>query len=286
MPSHTYYGVGRYRDAAAANVAAIAADTAFVARARPPGSDYRTGLRAHNMHFAINSALARGDGDTALAVARDFRAEYLSGELDRRIRAMSSAAWYADGLHGDADAVLAAAAPQDALARVFHHYARGEALARRGDGAAVAHEALAVARLRDGVDAPSFGANGGALAEVVQRVLEGRAAMLAGDFRAAARAYRRGMDAQLAADFSNDPPLFWYSVRRSLAAALLAGGDAAGARRQLAASLRHWPDDPLALYALSLAERRLGDAASADRNLARARAIWAGDVSSWPLSRV
>ena len=94
------------------------------------------------------------------------------------------------------------------------------------------------------------------------------------------------MDRQLAAGFGSDPPVFWYSVRRSLAAALLAGGDAEGARRQLYASLRRWPNDALALYTLSLADRRLGDARSANRNLARARAAWAGDVSAIPLARI
>jgi hypothetical protein len=110
--------------------------------------------------------------------------------------------------------------------------------------------------------------------------------MLAGEPEAAAAAYRRGMERQLAAEFGADPPMYWYSVRRSLAAALLAGGDAEGARNQLFASLRRWPNDPLALLALSLADRRLGHAESADRNLARAQAGWIGDVTQVPLSRI
>ena len=65
-----------------------------------------------------------------------------------------------------------------------------------------------------------------------------------------------------------------------------AEGDAEGARNQLFASLRRWPNDPLALYALSLAERRLGDRASAERNLARAQAGWAGDVTQVPLTPI
>ncbi|WP_129794077.1 hypothetical protein [Sphingosinicella sp. CPCC 101087] len=286
MPSHSFYDVGRYEDAAAVNVAAIAADRTFARVARPTRSTYRWNLLAHNMHFAMNSALARGDGATALDVARQFRAEYLSGEPDPWIRLMGSSVHYSAGLHGEPAEALAAPEPEDAVDKVFHHYARGEALARQGDGAAVAAEARAIRRVRTGVRAPSLGAEGDALAEIVQRVLEGRSAMLAGDHRRAASAYRRAMQRQRAADFGNDPPLFWYSVRRSLAAALLAGGDAAGARRQLAASLRLWPNDPLALYALSLAERRAGNAASADLNLARAQAVWEGDVTEVPLSRI
>ena len=110
--------------------------------------------------------------------------------------------------------------------------------------------------------------------------------MLAGDHAAAQAAYRAAMDRQTAARFGSDPPLWWYSTRRSLAAALLAAGDHAGAREQLAASLEHWPNDPLALYALSRAEEGLGNRDAAAAALARARAGWAGDIAQVPLSRI
>jgi tetratricopeptide (TPR) repeat protein len=289
MPSHTFYGVGRYRDAAAVNVQAIAADRAFVERARPPASDYRTGLLAHDMHFAISSALMHGDGGTALSVAEQFRAGYLDGPPDRRVRNIGSAFWYAQGLHGDPRAVLGIAEPGEgqALFRAMRHYARGEALARRSDAAAVRAEARAIAELLAGPSAAQIGGRGGTmLAEIAQRVLEGRAAMLAGDHSAAEAAYRAAMEKQAAAGFGSDPPLWWYSVRRSLAAALLAAGNAADAREQLVASLEHWPNDALALYALSQAERALGNAAAADEALRRARAGWAGDLSEVPLARI
>jgi tetratricopeptide (TPR) repeat protein len=286
MPSHTFYGIGRYRDAAAVNVAAIAADARYESRVRPPPTDYRTGLLAHNMHFAIESALARGDGATALAVSAQYRERYLGERGDSRTRVLGSATWYALGLHRPVAEVLAVEAPGNALEKALRLYARGEALARQGNAAGVRAEAAALNALRTGTDAPGLGRAGTALAEIFQRVLEGRAAMLAGDFDAAEAAYRAGMSRQVAADFGSDPPLYWYSVRRSLAAARLASGDARGARAQLEASLRHWPNDPLALYALSLAERRLGRTAEADRALAEARAIWAGEVTEIPLARI
>jgi len=294
MPSHTYYGVGRYRDAAAVNFAAIAADRAFVSAAAPPHSFYRWALLRHNMHFAINSALARGDGATALDVSRQYAAEYLTpgagprpdSHQDVGSRILSSAVYYAHGLHSAPADMLALPEPDHVQARVMRHYARGEALARGGEAAAVRAEAAAIARLRRGSDSPALGRGVDALAEVFQYVLEGRAAMMAGRPRRAERAYRRAMERQLAAGFGFDPPLFWYSVRRSLAAARLAQGDARGARDQLGASLWRWPGDPLALYALSLTERRLGNEREADRLLERARAAWAGDITQIPLARI
>ncbi|MGE0179783.1 MAG: hypothetical protein AB7O91_08200 [Sphingomonas sp.] len=287
MPSHTYYGVGRYEDAAAANVAAIAADRTFNAQANPVASDYRFYLNRHNMHFAINSALARGDGATAQAVAGQYRAAYLSGDrIPPASRLLGSALSYAAGLHAPVAEVMAIPEGEDAVDRAMRHYARGEAQARAGDAAAVRAEARALAALREGTAAPQLGRGGAMLAEVVQGVLEGRAAMIERRYGEAAAAYRRAMDTQLRAGFSMDPPLFWYSVRRSLAAALLAGGDARRARAQLHASLRRWPNDPLALYALSLADRQLGDERAAAGNLARAQRVWAGDVTQVPLGRI
>jgi tetratricopeptide (TPR) repeat protein len=238
------------------------------------------------MHFAIESALARGDGATALDVSRQFRAEYLTGDVDPRPRFLGSATYYAQGLYAPIEAVLASAEPGTVQEKTFWHYARGEALARRGDAVAVRAEAAAIAALREGPDAPALRTGGARLAEVFQHVLEGRAAMLAGDFAAAERAYRKAMEVQLAAEFGSDPPLFFYSVRRSLAAALIAGGEPDRARAQLYASLRAWPGDALALYLLAQADRALGDAGSAERNLGRARGLWAGDLADMPLSRI
>lgn len=286
MPSHTFYGVGRYQDAAATNVAAVAADSAYTARVRPPRSDYRFYLNRHNMHFAIESALARGDAATATEMSRQYREVYLGENPEQASRILGSAAWYTQGLHDDVESVLAIPEPTAAIDRALRHYARGEALARRGDGPAVAAEAAGIAALREGTAAPELGESGAKLAEIFQHILEGRAAMLGNRPAAAETAYRRAMQAQLRADFGFDPPLFWYSARRSLAAALLARGDARGARRQLEASLRHWPNDPVALYALSQAERALGNAEAAEASLARARTIWAGDLSSLPLARI
>jgi hypothetical protein len=288
MPSHTFYGVGRYGDAAAANVAALAADRAFVAKAKPAKSNYRVGLYAHNSHFAMESALMRGDGRTALEVAEDFRARYPAAE-DRGFRPIVRAAtWYAEGLHAPVEKVLAAPQPDGALMKAMRLYARGEALARKGDAAGVRAEAAAIAAFLASPDARGLGSKAvEALVKVTQHVLEGRAAMLAGDHQAAETAFRAGMTAQETAGFGTDPPPFWYPVRRSLAAAMLARGDAEGARRQLTALFEKWPGDPLALLTLSRVEAALGRTAEAESALARARAGWnGGDVSAVPATRI
>ena len=160
-------------------------------------------------------------------------------------------------------------------------------MARSGDAGGVRKEAKAIAGILGSDQSAALGSKTAeALVKVTQHVLDGRSAMLAGDPKAAADAYFKGMQAQAAANFSSDPPLFWYPVRRSYAAALLAAGDFARAREHLHVTLKRWPNDPLTLYALSLADRKLGDVAAADRNLARARSGWAADLQEVELWRV
>lgn len=287
MPSHTFFGMGRYRDAAAANLAALEADRAFVATTKPARSDYRVGLYAHNSHFAIQSAMMRGDGATALKIADHYRELYPESG-DKGFRAVIRAAtWYAVGLHAPIADVMAAPEPKGALMRAMRLYARGEAQARAGDAGAVRREKAAMTRLREGPDGRGLGSKEvEALVEMAEHVLEGRAAMIEGNAGRAAAAFRTAMKLQDGAGFGFDPPPFWYPVRRSLAAALLVAGDAEGARRQLTASLERWPGDPLALLTLGRAEQALGNVERANLYLGQAQAAWEGEIAAVPPARI
>jgi hypothetical protein len=287
MPSHTFFGVGRYADAAAVNVTALEVDRAFVAKAKPAKSNYRLGLYAHNSHFAIQSALMRGDGATALRIADHYNDRYpAAGEAGFR-PVIRAATWYAAGLHAPVEQVMNMAVPEGALMKAMRLYARGEAQARAGSASGVRAEAAALAAFRAGPDGRGLGAKPiEALVAMTEQLLLGRAAMIEGNHAAAAAAYRQAMVLQEGAGFGSDPPPFWYPVRRSLAAALLAGGDAAGARRQLVASLADWPHDPLGLMLMAQAEEKLGAAEAAASYLARARQGWAGDPAAVPLTRI
>ncbi len=254
---------------------------------RPPRSDYRYCLNRHNMQFAIESALARGDGVTALAVSGQYRDEYLAGEVDAASRLLGSATYYARGLHGDV--ARGARAPSPTMSSTRRCIIMRAA--RRWRGAATRRRcAPRRRRSRRCAPAPRAPALGGAarqLAEIFQRVLEGRAAMLAGDHRAAKAAYRAAMNRQLAADFGFDPPLFWYSVRRSLAAAELAGGDASERpRRSCAPRCGAGPTIRSRSTPCRWPSARSAAAPRPTRSLARARAGWAGDVTEVPLSRI
>jgi predicted Zn-dependent protease len=85
-------------------------------------------------------------------------------------------------------------------------------------------------------------------------------------------------------DEGGDPPVIWYPTRRSLAAALLASGDAAGARSKVLELLKDWPNDPYSYFVLAEAEAALGhaDAAAEARRLSRVE--WIGGEMSLRLA--
>ncbi|WP_291836883.1 hypothetical protein [Brevundimonas sp.] len=289
MPSHTFYRVGRYRDAMMSNVNAVALDRRYDGLARPPGGVPGMPLHGHNIHFGMGGALMAGGGEQGLLLADWFLATYPDIEATnvwRQIVANNAYAIY--GRFGTPEQVTALKEPgaDRPMLRVSWRYARGEAAARAGDAAAVRAEAEAIKAIRE---ADSFKAGPMAkrrndFTELSQRVLEGRAAMLEGNADAAVAAFTRAAEIQAQGDEGGDPPAIWYPTRRSLAAALLTGGDAAGAKAKVLELLEDWPNDPYSYFVLSRAEAALGDTAAAAEALRRAQVEWIGGAMDLKLA--
>jgi hypothetical protein len=272
MPSHTWYRVGRYRDAALANLAAIEADRVWIGQTGWDKPDWEIPYFGHNVHFALGGAMMAGEASAALTIADRF-AGLPAERLDMPwMQLIAGSAWFARGRYEDPDKVLAIAAPaaKHAFMGAMRHYGRGEALARKGDAAGVRAEALAIKPAGDRLLATQ--------AYIAREVLLGRAAMIEGRYALAGKHFRKAAERQekVFGD-GGDPPIWWYPVRRSLAAALLAEGQAVPALGQARAVLARWPDDPLSLVVAARAEESLGQSSFATRDLATARAGWAGD---------
>ena len=291
MPSHTYYVVGRYREAGRVNLAAIAVDTQRM-KADGAATGWKIPYYGHNVRFAVGGAMMAGDAEAALAIADLYAGVPVEvAEKQPWMQASAGAAWFALGRFGDPDRVLAMAGPGDRLplARALWRYGRGEALARKGDARGVLAEAAALtptsremaAYRKGGTTAPT-------LVLIAHETLLGRAAMLEGRYGDAAAAFRKAAAKQEKVfGFGGDPPIWWYPARRSLAAALLAGGRAEEARVEANAVLAKWPKDPMSLLVLSRAEAALGHQAAATDALARARAGWSGaDVEGLALGGI
>jgi hypothetical protein len=288
MPSHTFYRVGRYRDAMMSNVNAVALDQRYNELASPPGGIPGMPLHAHNIHFGMGGALMAGGAEQGLLLAQRFLSTYSDIPAANAWRQMMAHNAYAiHGRFGSPEQIEALAEPSEdrPMLRASWRYARGEAAARAGDARAVRAEAEAIRGLRD-AEALSgeAAAEPRAFIEVFQRVLEGRAAMIEANPAAAIVAYGRAAEIQGSGPEGGDPPVIWYPTRRSLAAAMLASGDAAGAKAKIEELLTDWPMDPYSLWVLAEAEATLGNADAAEAARARGRTEWVGGAMSLGLA--
>ena len=281
MPSHTYYWIGRYQDAADANVRAVALgiDNARRLGMTLPDGVWDLPYHAHNVHFGVGGAMMSGDAKTALLLSGPLVA--VAAKRDKGSvfqQAVAGMGYAAEGRFADPAVVLALPEPKLPYARAFWHYGRGEALARRGDAAAVRTEAAAIFAKLKGKDALNDKA-GGRLAKIAALVLTGRAAMLDRRPDVALKAFRTAMKIEEAKPISgySDPPVWWYPVRRSVAEARLATGDAQGALAEADTTLKRRPHDPMTLAVRARAQAALGNASAARTDARAALGGWRGD---------
>lgn len=284
MPSHTYYWIGRYEDAAVANLKAVELGFANARRLKleEPDGVWTLAYHGHNVHFGLGGALMAGDGVRGLAIARPLlEMGSRAKKLDSFKQLVLGQGYIAVAHFAPLAEMLAVPAPPEdaATARAFWHYARGEAYARAGDRTGLESETRALpGRLRqDGLDGSADAA-----VRLARLVLQGRAAMLDHRPDRAAKAFARAAAIEEARQLAEwtDPPLWWYPVRRDLAAALLAQGKTQEALAAVDASLKHRPLDPVALATRSQIQAKLGNASAARHDHAVAVARWHGTVAT------
>ena len=288
MPSHTFFRVGRYRDAMMSNVNAVVLDARYVDLASPPGGIRGVRLHGHNIHFGMGGALMAGGADEGLRLAERFLSIYTRHPRTDVAwgQATANNAYALFGRYGSDEQIAALAEPPEnrPLMQIGWRYGRGEAAARRGDAGAVDREAAEIARLRQALPQNADHTFSNTFSEVFQKVLEGRAAMIRGDYPAAIAAYGRAAALQGEGEEGGDPPIIWFPTRRSLAAALLASGDAAGARDKVLELLEDWPSDPYSYFVLAEAYQALGEPDEAARARAAASVEWIGGAMSLGLA--
>jgi len=259
MPSHTFFWVGRYQDAADTNWRAVEIGKANAKRLGlpEPKGVWDLPYHAHNVIFGLGGAMMAGDGRTALNLARPLVAHSAERETAEPFSQMLAAAGYfAMARFDDPAAVLALTEPKLPYLKAARHYARGEAMVWLRDLAGAKAELAAIpAQVVEGKIDRDHRAPEQMLG-ITRGVLEGRIAMGEGRYKDAVKAFTTAAEIEETKDFMqfSDPPAFWYPVRRDVAAALLASGDAGGARAAAEESLRLRPRDAEAEDVLRRAE--------------------------------
>jgi len=167
-------------------------------------------------------------------------------------------------------------------------YARGIALVSQGRPDDGVNEIAAIQALEgedDLAKAASAGIPGPEVLQIAREVLTGRIAQAKGDLPAAIAAFERAAVLQEGLAYM-EPPYWYYPVRQSLGAALLAAGRVAEAEVAFRAALHRAPNNGWALFGLREAAKARGDGPAAQDAEARLIEVWVGDRSLLELKRL
>ena len=269
MPAHIYARTGDHASAAAANAAGAAADRRYIAIA-PPNGQYGMMYYPHNLHFLADSHMMQGRfADAQQAAARV--AELLSPHAAMMPMVESMVVQPVSVLmrFGRYSDILALQPPPDdrPVQRAWHHFARGTALAKTGKAdAAAAERKLLETAVAAVPETAAFGGGGWASAASALKVaalsLDARIAAARAEHDMAVRFWQQAVAAadQLPYD---EPPVWFYPVRESLGAALLAAGRAPDAERVFREDLVKHPRNARALFGLQAALASQGKEPSA-----------------------
>jgi tetratricopeptide (TPR) repeat protein len=260
MPSHTWYRIGRFDDAIAANKAAIAADEGY---ARAVGDDPQFyGYFTHHAHFLASSATQSGDRTTALSAADALEAAIPTAAAIKKpyLQSRLVTALHARARFLTAAEVLALPEPDAGLGRlrVAWRGVRAEALAAQGDTRGARAELAQLVTEHRKLGQTAGGRRGGgtdrSVAAIAEGVARGRIAEAEGRFAEALRHYQAAEAIETGLGYF-EPPL-WPTPVAVLAANLrLKTGDRDGAAADFRRALAQRPGNVLASSGLATIER-------------------------------
>lgn len=280
MPAHIYWRVGRYHDAAEANVKAAAVDEAYIAQCNAQGF-YPALYYPHNIHFLWAAASMQGRSSVAIPAARKVAANVRLEQIEQfpTVEFFKTIPTLALVQFGRWDEVLAEPALPESLAfsAAIRHYAHGTAYAAKGDiAAAQAQRAmlqpyLASVKVRflDTADYPAS-----ALLSIADNLLAGDIALASGDATRAAEKYASAVATQDALPYM-EPPFWYYPTRQSLGKALLQAGDAAQAEAVYRRDLEEYPLNGWSMFGLIQALDAQGKSSAAASYRVKFDEIWA-----------
>ncbi|MEO6529096.1 MAG: hypothetical protein ABIP93_20930 [Gemmatimonadaceae bacterium] len=284
MPGHIYVRVGRYVDAIKANEHAVHADETFIGDQKPSMGPYVGAYYPHNYAFLAFVGSLIGRSQQSLSASEKL-VTLAPPEL-QRVPAMSFAQHHATRhlqmkiRFAKWDDILEAPAPAEDLvhARAMWHYARGRALAARGNvrdaeaelvqvRAAAARPSAAEFRLDFNTSAAVLG--------IAAEALDGHIAASQKDYPRAVRHLREAARLEDALVYG-EPPEWTVPVRQELGVVQLDAGLAADAERSFREDLARFPENGWSLHGLARALKARGRMSEAAGVMERFRRVWSG----------
>jgi tetratricopeptide (TPR) repeat protein len=284
MPAHIYYRFGRYLDALAVSKDAVAADEKYFLESRAPLGSYRLKYYPHHLHFLLASAEMSGDAEIALATARKLELLNIGDQPDKAAGEIPLKAliYFAYAQFSAPDAVLALPDPGTASSfqAAMWRYARGVALARRGDLVSADLEATAIGALTESATAPALN-----LLKLAQTVVFARIAQAKGDYSTAIARFEEAASIEEGLPTS-EPPQWPYPVRQSLGGVLLQAGRLDEALDQFQRALKRAPNNGWTYYGLAQLYRARGDVEAARSAEAQLAINWSGNPALLDVSKL
>jgi tetratricopeptide (TPR) repeat protein len=264
MPSHVYIRVGRYAEASAANVRAIAADEDYITQCRIQGL-YPLTYYPHNIHFLWASSSMEGRSQVAMDAANKVAAKMSTVHLDDLPawgRIFAVVPLYAKARFGKWDAILHE--PQPEASGPFYagiwHYARGLAFNAKGQSGPARNELASLQKMAKDPAIANLEVGEttvGNLFGIASSVLAGELEAKKGRFDSAISHLDRAVRLQDALPY-NEPADWYYPVRQSLGAVLLAAGRPAEAETVYWQDLKQNPENGWSLFGLAKSLREQG----------------------------
>ena len=285
MPSHIYMRVGLYADATESNVRAVEVDEAYIEKETPQGI-YPMMYYPHNIDFIWAAASMVGRSAEAIAAARRL-SDKMPADVVRQMPPMEP--WTvmpvcALARFGKWDDILKEPQPPADLhyATAMWHYARGLAFIAKGQLDEAERERASVDATAKMIpaDRSVMGRNTAAdLLRIASLVVSGELAAKRGNTDEAIQNLQEAVRIQDQLQYTEPPP-WYYPVRQSLGAVLLAANRPAEAETVYHEDLRQNPENGWSLFGLAQslrAQQKDKEAATVEQRFQKA---WAqADIS-------
>jgi tetratricopeptide (TPR) repeat protein len=278
MPAHIYLRVGRYADAAEANVRAIAADEDYLAQCQAQGL-YPITYYPHNLHFLWAAATLEGRKEAAVAAARQV-AEKVPHHHAGAVAWTADfpvTPWLAFIRFGMWTEMLTAPAPpvNDPYATGIWHYGRGIAFVARGqlDRADGEIRALDAVASHDAFKTTMKDSPLQTNLQIAARIVKGELAARRGAIDDAVRLLQEGVALEDGIPY-NEPPVWHHPVRQVLGGVLLDAGRAREAEAVYRADLARVRENGWSLFGLMRSLEAQQRAADAEAVRARFERAW------------
>jgi tetratricopeptide (TPR) repeat protein len=279
MPAHIYWRVGRYNDAAQANVLAAKIDEDYIAQCNAQGF-YPAMYYPHNIHFLWSASAMQGQSKVAIEAGRKLADNVSLEQIDQfpTIEFFKTIPLLSLIQFGHWDEILAEPQPRDDLgfSNAIWRYARGVALANKGDlkGAKAEHAALVPLKsnpkvmVLDGNDYPAS-----MLLQIADDLLQGEIALAGKDNATAIAKFTAAVAGQDALPYT-EPPFWYYPTRQSLGAALLKAGKPVEAQAVYEKDLQQYPHNGWSTFGLIAALEAQGKTEQAATHREHFKSMW------------